>query len=237
MFLVFFCFSDIYETKESSKLFKRRTSKRSSKLHIHPTSFQNIVPSKCSEGKRKASTRASSRLSKRQKTTTYTSNSTGVQPLHSQAMRSRKRHDGQPINSEGTNIETASHRNESQRTAHAVAVGNTGTAAEHGNARATNNVDDPSEDAPKLLHYHTYYNFGRTYTHLLMVFTMSSSGPSIEWISSPFRFSHPLQRHNVQYGSVLAFRSEQLIQSRLAAALADRHFQVLFYTIRNRIPT
>ena len=139
---------------------------------------------------------------------------TYAQPLQSQAMRSRKRHDGEPIISEGTSIETAAHRNESQRTIYAVAVGNTGTAAEHGNAPATSNANDASEDAPKLLHYHTYDRFGRTYTHLLMVFTMSSSGPSIEWISSPFRFSHPLQRHDVQYKSGLPFRSKHLIQGR-----------------------
>jgi len=63
--------------------------------------LQQVQP-KTDAPKRKASTCASNRLSKRQKTTTYTSNSTGVQPLHSQATRSRKRHDGQPINSEGT---------------------------------------------------------------------------------------------------------------------------------------
>jgi len=114
--------------------------------------LQQVQP-KTDAPKRKASTRVSSRLSKRQKTA-YTRNSTGAQPLHSQATRSRKRHDAQPMNSDGTNIEMAAHGNERQRTAHGVAVGTTGTTAKHGNAPASNNEDDASEDAHAVAHVH-----------------------------------------------------------------------------------
>jgi len=70
----------------------------------------------------------------------------------------RRRHDEQPVNSGGANVETAVHRNESQQTAHAEEGGNRGTAAaEGGNAAAgvapdtTNNADGSNNDAPAVV--------------------------------------------------------------------------------------
>lgn len=62
-----------------------------------------------------------------------------------------------------------------------------------------------------LLHYHQYHGFGRVYNHVLMVFTMSVFGPTINWISPPFRLSPPSLSHNVQYGSGMTFSSSYLV--------------------------
>jgi len=115
-------------------------------------SLEHVQP-KSDSLKRRASTRASSRLSKRQKT--RISNSIDALPSRPQATRSRRRrHDKQPMNSEGTNVETAVHRNESQRTA----VGNRGTAAGDGNAPSTNNADYSNNDAPAAASAHNNHN-------------------------------------------------------------------------------
>lgn len=100
--------------------------------------------------KRRVSTRVSSRLSKQQKT--QISNSTDARP----SRPTRRRHDRQPVNSGGTNVQTAVNPNETQRTAYAEDGGNrdTAAAAEDGNAAAgaapdtTNNADDPNNNTP-----------------------------------------------------------------------------------------